>query len=75
MPIFTVPEELQPLVGAVSDKLTSRMNRMQIMAGMVPSAAQIDYTKNAMLTFVTQVVDAIVCEGFEIKKKEDADAM
>jgi len=67
----TVPVDLQPLVDVVAERLNSRLTRQHISSGIVPHAIQIEANKKALAQFAGEAIEAIIDQGFEIKRKEE----
>jgi len=66
-----IPEGLSPLVDAVTDRLTSRMTRQMITGGMAPTSAQINIHRLGLRKIVVATVDAMIEEGYEVRKKQE----
>ena len=64
----TIPEDLVPLVDAVTERLMSRLIRQHITQGLIPQKSVIDQQKSGMRLIVAEAVEAILKHGYVIKR-------
>ena len=71
----TIPEDLVPLVDAVTERLMSRLIRQHITQGLIPQKSVIDQQKSGMRLIVAETVEEILEQGYTITKSEGGDVL
>ena len=68
--IPAIPSDLIPLVNAVAGRMNSRRCRQRITRGKAPTAQEIETGLRLFTPLVAEAVEAILEQGYTIKKHE-----